>query len=138
MIQSGLSKIYFLYYNSKFKKILVICESLFIGVSNLLHKKLESYYLVKFGSSCHFQNIFHKTMIFCYFSSSIVLMTRFNRSHTKEALLAHYDDLFTKCWEHVSLRLSIISYILFNPFSVETFQWSIYWNFNNVSANKNR
>ena len=119
----------FMLYNSKFKKILVTCESLFIGVSNLLHKKSG-------------KKIFCKVLVFSslakHFSQNSDSLWYFSQLLNKvdlEIVLLHtFNLLWSPLHKCCNLLLSIIptsSSILF-LLHVETFQLSIYQNFNIV------
>ena len=126
----------FMLFNSKFKKILVSCGSLFIGVSNLLHKKLGKKIFCKVLIFLPFAKHFSQNSdSFCYFSQLLNTVNIKIDSFTYNVHRIFSWSPFHKCWEPVIINHT---YILFNPFllHVETFQWSIYWNFNNVLANK--
>ena len=118
-----------------------MCSSHFIGVSYLIHKKLERKYFAKFWSFCRRKRIFYKTFDYYYSISPIIWLDAISNSVSifkcTQTTLVRTKNFLIRCWEYfLTKRLSIISYTLFNPFLLrgETFEWSIYSNFNNVSA----
>ena len=123
----------FMLYNSKFKKILVSCDPLFFGVSNLLHKKSG-------------KKIFCKVLIFSslakHFSQNSDSLWYFsqllNNVNLKIVLLHPLNLLWSplhECCEAVII-IPTSSSILFLLHD-KTFQLSIYQNFNNVLVKEN-
>ena len=115
----------FMLYNSKFKKILVTCESLFIGVSNLLHKKTG-------------KQIFCKVLVFSslakHFSQNSDSLWYFsqllNNVNLKIVLLHPLNLLWSPLHECCEAVIINHSYILFNPFSPPC------WNFPIINLSK--
>ena len=114
-----------------------ICVALILLVSQTCFIKSWK----EFWSFCRRERIyFYKT--FDYNSiSPIIWLDAISNSVSifkcTQTTLVRTKNFLIRCWEYfLTKRLSIISYTLFNPFLLrgETFEWSIYSNFNNVSA----
>ena len=118
----------FMLYNSKFKKILVTCESLFIGVSNLLHKKSGKKIFCKVLVVSSLAKHFSQNSDSLWYFSQLL-----NNVNLKIVLLHPLNLLWSplhECCEAVII-IPTSSSILF-LLHVETFQLSIYQNFNIV------